>query len=84
MPFFICLLASVIFLALQYFLSHWLIKIGWFYGYAWAMGGFIFIFFTFMAVIFKLFKLFKLDTNKNDILVKLSLILMLLSSFWLN
>ncbi len=84
MPYFISLLSCAFVLALQYFLSMWLIKIGWFYGYAWVVGGFILTFFTFVAITFNLFKLFKLDINKNDIPVKSFTILTLLGSFWLN
>jgi len=45
MPYIFCFLSVGFVLTLQYFLSHWLIKIGWFYGYAWVMGGFIFFIF---------------------------------------
>ena len=84
MSYFIPLFSCAIIITIQYFLSHWLIKTGWFYGYAWAVGGFILIFFTFAAINFNLFKFFKLDANKNDALIKLSVVLLLLGSFWLN
>ncbi len=84
MPYFISLLSCIFILASQYFLSHWLIKIGWFYGYVWVVGGFIVIFFTFFAIASNLFKLFKLNINKADIPVKTFLVLTLLGSFWLN
>lgn len=62
MHYLISLFSCAFVLALQYFLSMWLIKIGWFYGYAWAMGGFLVFFFIAISILMLFFK-----NNRNRI-----------------
>ncbi len=84
MPYIIALLSCILALTLQYLLSLWLIKIGWFYEYAYAVGGFIL--FPFITVLFAMkgFSVCGIDYNKQDIPIKLFAILNLLVGFYLN
>lgn len=96
MPYLVALLLVAFVLGCQYFLSHWLIKIGWFYGYAWAMGGFVLWFFFAVAILMQIFPLLKNKSKKLSNMEqikqgnhesnasKLCAILVLLGGFWLN
>ncbi len=96
MIYLISLLSAAFTLALQYFLSMWLIKIGWFYGYAWAMGGFVLWFFVAVGIVMQFFPLLKNKSKKLSNMesieqgnhesnaTKLCAILVLLGGFWLN
>jgi uncharacterized membrane protein len=96
MHYLIALLSCALVLGLQYFLSHWLIKIGWFYGYAWVMGGFVLWFFVAVAIVMQFFPLLKNKSKKLSNMerieqgnhesnaTKLCAILVLLGGFWLN
>jgi hypothetical protein len=84
MPFLIALLSCVLVLAFQYFLSVWLIKIGWFYEYAYAIGGFILFPFAAIAIAMKASTLLKIEAKKQEIPIKLSAVFNLLIGFYLN
>ena len=63
MPYLLAILSVGFVLGLQYFLSMWLIKIGWFYVYAQPMGGFVLLIFLGISI---LIPIFKRRIPKND------------------
>ncbi len=90
---YLLILISLIFTcAVQYFLSIWLIKIGYFYDYAHTFGGFLLFAILYMNVLQFLVRKANLQLNdysrntktSPSIIVKNSVFVFLLATFWLN
>ncbi len=85
MPYFITFLSLIFTLALQYFLSIWLIKIGYFYNYAHTFGGFLILMIIYMNLINYALNFLKIKANYPEaMVVKYSIFLFLILTFLLN
>lgn len=96
MIYLIALLVGIFVLALQYFLSMWLIKIGWFYRYAYFMGGFVLFIFLALTIFMQFYPFLKFNPekrndrkeierkNRQGNAAVLCLVLTFLGGFWIN
>lgn len=81
----ITLLCMAATLALQYFLSIWLIRIGYFYDYAHTFGGFWLLMIIYGKSVSYILDLLKIKFNYRDSMIfKNSIFLFLILTFWLN
>ena len=85
MPYLITLFSFLFTLILQYFLSIWLIKIGYFYNYAHTFGGFLILMIIYMKSINLLLFFLKIKMRHQEaMIVKSSIFLFLVATFSLN
>lgn len=86
MLYLLILLSFAFICATQYFLSIWLIKIGYFYNYAHTFGGFLVFLILYMRLLRFLVASINLPllNEQQNAVVNFSMVVLLLASFWLN
>lgn len=85
MPYLITSFSLACVLALQYFLSIWLIKAGYFYNHVHTFGGFLVLMVIYMNLVNYLLNVSKIKLSyQQAMIVKYSVFLFLIASFWLN
>ena len=85
MPYLITFFSLACTLALQYFLSLWLIKVGYFYNHAHTFGGFLVLMVLYLNLANYLLNVSKIKLSyQQAMIVKYSVFLFLIATFWLN